>query len=245
MRYDILGVGFDNLSPEQAAERAMELMERGGKGYVVTPNPEIVNICRKDPEARRAVNDAFMVLPDGIGIVYASKLLGYPIRRRSPGIEFASLLMDKFSKGGKKLFLLGAKPDVAEEAAEKLRESHPGLEVCGTQDGYFKDDGPVVEKINQSGADAVFVCLGAPKQELWMAENARFLNASLLAGLGGSLDVFAGRVRRAPLIWRKLNLEWLYRIMHMRGRGLRIFRLPAFLFAAAISAVKRGFMKHD
>ncbi len=244
MRYNILGVGFDDCSLSQAADAAAALMEAGRRGYVATPNPEIVCLCQKDPDALAVVNGAALVLPDGIGIVYASRLLGYPIKTRVPGIEFAGALMDRMAAAGKKLFLLGAKPGVAAQAAENLARSHPGLIVCGTHDGYFRDDGPVVEEINRSGADAVFVCLGAPKQELWMAKNGQVVRAPLMAGLGGSLDVFAGKVRRAPEVWQKLGLEWLYRALSDRGRFLRVLKLPVFLFKVIGMRLRRG-RKHD
>ena len=130
---------------------------------------------------------------------------------------------------GKSLFLLGAKPGVAEMAAEKLEQQYPGLRVVGTHDGYFKEDAPVVEMIAASGADCVFVCLGAPKQEFWMRKNGQATGASLLCGLGGSLDVFAGVVERAPKFWCNHGLEWFYRLCKEPRRIGRMMKLPLFL----------------
>ena len=130
---------------------------------------------------------------------------------------------------GKALYLLGAKPGVAEQAAKNLVEKHPGLRIAGTHDGYFKEDGPIVEDIHRSGADVVFVCLGAPKQELWMARNAAATGAHLLCGLGGSLDVFAGVVERAPEFWCNHGLEWFYRLCKEPRRIGRMMKLPLFL----------------
>ena len=137
--------------------------------------------------------------------------------------------MDKLAEEGKSLYLLGAKPGVAEQAGAKLAAAHPGLRIAGTHDGYFKEDGPVVAAIRQSGADVVFVCLGAPKQEKWMAKNGTATGARLLCGLGGSLDVFAGVVERAPESWQKMGLEWLYRLMKEPSRIGRMMKLPLFL----------------
>ena len=229
MRIDVLGVGFDNLTLAEAAERGMELLHTEGARYVVTPNPEIVEVCREDPAAREAVNGAALVLPDGIGVIKGAAMLGTPLKERVPGVEFATRLLERMAGEGKSLYLLGAKPGVAELAAERLKERYPGLRIAGTHDGYFQDDGPIVEDIRQSGADAVFVCLGAPKQELWMARNGPATGARLLCGLGGSLDVFAGTVKRAPKFWRDHGLEWFYRLCSDPRRLGRMIKLPLFL----------------
>lgn len=229
MRIDVLGVGFDNLTLEEAAEQGMALLCGEGTHYVVTPNPEIVEVCRQDPAALAAVNGASLVLPDGIGVVKGAAMLGTPLKGRVPGIEFAARLLEKMAGEGMSLYLLGAKPGVAETAAERLREQHPGLRIAGTHDGYFREDGPIVEEIRKSGADAVFVCLGAPKQELWMAKNGAATGAHLLCGLGGSLDVFAGTVQRAPKFWRDHGLEWFYRLCSDPRRLGRMVKLPLFL----------------
>ena len=211
MRIDVLGVGFDNLTMAEAVERGMELVRSPGPHYVVTPNPEIVEVCREDSGARAAVNGADLVLPDGIGVIKGAAMLGTPL------------------KEGKSLYLLGAKPGVAEQAGAKLAAAHPGLRIAGTHDGYFKEDGPVVAAIRQSGADVVFVCLGAPKQEKWMAKNGAATGARLLCGLGGSLDVFAGVVERAPKFWTDHGLEWFYRLCKEPRRIGRMMKLPLFL----------------
>ena len=229
MRIDVLGVGFDNLTLAEAAERGMELLHTEGTRYVVTPNPEIVEVCREDPAAREAVNGAALVLPDGIGVIKGAAMLGTPLKERVPGVEFAAQLLERMAGEGMSLYLLGAKPGVAELAAERLKERYPGLRIAGTHDGYFRDDGPIVEDIRQSGADSVFVCLGAPKQELWMARNGPATGARLLCGLGGSLDVFAGTVKRAPKFWRDHGLEWFYRLCSDPRRLGRMMKLPLFL----------------
>ena len=229
MRVDVLGVGFDNLTLDEAVARGMELVCGEGTHYVVTPNPEIVEVCRENPAARDAVNGADLVLPDGVGVVKGAAMLGTPLKEKTPGIEFAAGLMGKMAQQGKSLYLLGAKPGVAELAGQRLTQRYPGLRIAGTHDGYFKEDGPVVEAIRQSGADAVFVCLGAPKQELWMAKNGSATGAHLLCGLGGSLDVFAGVVARAPKFWSDHGLEWFYRLCKEPRRIGRMMKLPLFL----------------
>ena len=164
MRIDVLGVGVDNVTMEEAVERGMSLLHSEGSHYVVTPNPEIVEVCREDADANRAVNGADLVLPDGIGVIKGSAILVTPFKERTPGIEFAGGIMERMAKEGLSLYLLGAKPGIAEQAAENLTARYPGLVIAGTHDGYFKEDAPVVEDIRRSGADCGFGCLGAPKQ---------------------------------------------------------------------------------
>jgi len=238
LRTDILGVGFDSITLPQAVEKAVDLLERGGTHYVVTPNPELVQRAGKEPPFRDVLNGADLVLPDGVGITYAAKILGRPLAARVPGIDFAAALCGELAKSGRKLFLLGAKPGVAEQAAENLKKEHPGLTVCGVHDGYFKEDGPVAAEIRAAGADVVFVCLGFPRQEYWMAQHGGETGAALLVGLGGSLDVFAGQVKRAPKGFQKLGLEWLYRLITQPSRIGRMAKLPLFLVSAVRAKIK-------
>ncbi len=229
MRTEVLGVGFDSVTMSEALDAAEKLMERPGADYIVTPNPEIVMACREDPEVKRAVEGASLVLPDGIGVIYGAKILGTPLKAKVPGADFAENLMARMAGKGRSVYLLGAKPGVAELAGEKLSAKYPGLRIAGTADGYFKDDGPVIEAINAARPDLLLVCLGAPKQEKWMAANRDKLTVPLMAGLGGSLDVYAGAVKRAPEVWQKLELEWLYRLIKQPSRLGRMMKLPKFL----------------
>lgn len=229
MRVDILGVGFDNMTMDEALAEGMRLMETEGAHYVVTPNPEIVEVCREDPEAMEAVKNASLVIADGIGVIYGAKIMKTPLKEKLPGVEYAMRLMEKMAESGKSLFLLGAKPGVAEEAARRLQEQYSGLRIAGTHDGYFKEDETVVQAIRESGADVVFVCLGAPKQEKWMLKNGEATGAHLLLGLGGCLDVFSGTVQRAPKVFQKLGLEWFYRLIKNPSRAGRMMKLPLFL----------------
>jgi len=229
MRVEILGVGFDNITMDQAVAEGVRLMNAEGAHYVVTPNPEIVEVCREDEEAMEAVTNADLVIADGIGIIYGAKILGTPLKERLPGIEFAQRLMEQMAVNGKTLFLLGAKSGVAEEAARRLQEKYPGLKIAGTHDGYFKEDKGVVNAIRESGADVVFVCLGAPKQEKWIRKNGDATGAHLLLGLGGCLDIFSGTVQRAPEIYQKLGMEWFHRLIKNPSRAGRMMKLPLFL----------------
>ena len=236
MRTDVLGVAFDNVTLEEAVDRALAMLEEEGPHLVATPNPEIVQRANKDPEFAGILAEADLVIPDGVGVMYAARILGRPLKARVPGIDFAAELMKRGA--GKRLFLLGAAPGVAEQAAVNLRAAYPGLVVCGAHDGYFQEDGPVIEAIRAARSDIVFVCLGSPKQEKWIAAHGEAAGARLYIGLGGSLDVFAGRVARAPERFQRLGLEWLYRLAKEPSRIGRMAKLPLFLVSAVGERVR-------
>ena len=186
MRTDVLGVGFDDISVTEACVYAYEAFDAEKKACIVTPNPEIVWACRQNEELRGALNSAGLVLPDGIGIIIAARILGTPVKAgRVPGIDFIAALFSKMAEAGKSVFLYGAKPGVADEAGARLTEKYPGLIIAGTSDGYTADDALVIEQINAARPDLLLVCLGSPKQELWMAQNISRLDVRLCAGLGG------------------------------------------------------------
>lgn len=233
MRIDVLGVGFDNVTMAEAVAHGRELLDAGGCHYVVTPNPEIVEACRADAEAMAAVNGADLVLPDGIGVIYGAKMLKTPLKERVPGIEFGTAMLEYCAKSGKSVFFLGAKSGVAEQAAENLKNRFDGLIVAGTKDGYFKDDAAAAAAIRESGAEMALICLGAPKQEKFMAKYGAATGARLLLGLGGSLDVFAGVAQRAPEFYVNHNLEWFYRLIKNPSRIGRMMKLPLFLVHVA------------
>ena len=232
-RTDVLGVGFDNVTKAEAVERALELIDAREGRYVVTPNPEIVMLAKENPALKEALAGADIVLPDGAGIVKGAAILGRPMKEKVPGIDFACGVMAQLAERGGSVYLFGAKPGVAEAAAETLRTKFPGLVISGTSDGYFSDDGPIIEKIKDAAPDFLLVCLGAPKQELWMAKMSGKLLVGLMVGLGGSLDVFAGTVKRAPEARQKLDLEWLYRLLKEPRRIGRMMKLPLFVIEAA------------
>ena len=231
MRTNILGVGFDNITKEDAVQTALRTIDSGEKAYIVTPNPEIVWLTRGNELLKDALCGAGLVLADGVGITIAAKILRTPLQERIPGIDFAASLFEVLSRRGDSLYLFGAKPGVAEIAGESLKKAHPGIKISGVSDGYFTDSTPVVEKINEAKPDVLLCCLGAPKQELWMMENLKNLNVKLCLGLGGSLDVYAGVVKRAPKFFQRAGLEWFYRLMKEPRRIKRMIKLPLFLLA--------------
>ncbi len=233
MKKDILGVRFDDVSRQEAAQLGAAMLEQDQFHYVVTPNPEFILAAEKDADFRQVLNSADLVIPDGIGVVYSAKILGTPLKERVPGIEFAADMLAKLDQMGGRLYLLGAKPGVAQEAGRRILERHPNIVLCGTHDGYFKDEEAVLLEVAAARPDLLFVCLGAPKQEKWMARWGRHTGARLAIGLGGALDVFAGNVERAPESWRKLGLEWAYRLKKEPQRAGRMAKLPLVLIKSA------------
>ena len=231
LKTNVMGVQFDNCTMDEILARAEQMLLRREKGYCVTPNAEIVYEAIHDEAYRDLLNGAAIVLPDGAGVVLGAKILGRPLKAKVPGIEFGDHLCRVLASHGMRLFLLGGKPGVAEAAGEKLKEKHPGLTVCGTADGYFQDPSPVIAAVNAAKPDVLFVCLGAPKQEIFMATQRDALDVTLMAGLGGSLDGYAGLARRAPRWMISCNLEWLYRLLKEPKRFVRMLRLPKFVFA--------------
>lgn len=238
MKTEVMGVMFDNVTMDEAIQRAAELLRSPEASYCVTPNAEIVYEAMQDEKFREVINNADLVLPDGAGVVLGAKILKTPLKQKVAGIDFADRLLGVLEDNGKTLYLLGGKPGIGELAAEKMKEKHPALQIVGIADGYFQDEAPVVAAINAVQPDALFVCLGAPKQEKFMAEHRSRLNVRFMVGLGGSLDGFAGTVKRAPKWMIRLQLEWLYRLIKEPKRFKRMLRLPKFIWATVKTRMK-------
>ena len=233
MKTEILGIQFDNLSREEAKAAGAAMLRSQDFHYAVTPNPEFILAADKDLEFQKILNKADLVLPDGIGVVYSAQILGRPLKGRVAGFDFACDMLDVLDQLGGRLYLLGAKPGVAGEAGRQILETHPNIVLCGVHDGYFKDSDPVARQVAEARPDLLFVCLGAPKQEKWIARFGLLTGAKLAIGLGGCLDVFAGNVERAPEKWQKAGMEWAYRLMKEPKRIGRMAKLPLVLVKAA------------
>ena len=209
MKTTVLGVAYDNITMAEALARGRELLAGSETAYCVTPNAEMAYEAMHDAEFCSILNGAALVLPDGAGVILGAKIVRTPLKEKVAGIDFAQNMLAVFEETGSRLYLLGSKPGIAELAAEKMLQKHPKLCICGIRDGYFQDEAEVVQAINEAKADAVYVCLGSPKQERFMYAHRGELNARLLVGLGGTLDGIAGTVKRAPKWMIRLQLEWL------------------------------------
>lgn len=231
MKINILGVAFDALTLGEAEERADALLCSGAGGYIVTANPEIVLRCREDAAYAAAVNGAKLVLADGVGDLCAARILGTPLPGRVAGADLVPRLLARLAERGGSVFLYGARPGVAERAGESLQSACPGLRIAGTENGYISDETALFEALEREKPDLLLLGLGAPRQELWMAEN-RQRTPAVMIGVGGLLDVFTGDIPRAPKAWQRLGLEWLYRLLREPRRFKRVIRLPKILLLA-------------
>ena len=230
-KVNILGVKIDKVSIPEAVDMIMDFIENGEKARAVyTPNSEIVMQGYRDDAIREILNDASLLTADGIGVVYASKILKNPIYERCAGYDVACQLLKKMGEKGKSVYLFGSKPGVAEKAAKEMLQKYPGLVISGCADGYFDSEKErlIIDDINLKKPDVLFVCLGAPKQEKWIYEHKGILNCKVCMGLGGSLDVFAGTVQRAPEFYQNHGIEWLYRLIKEPKRFFRMLDLPKF-----------------
>ncbi len=229
MKTDIMGVLFDDFEVGQTVHKALDALKENKKFFIVTPNPEIVNLSISDSSYRAVLNSADVVTPDGIGIVYASKILGGSIRKRAAGFDIVKGILSGLNDLGGSVYLFGGKPGVAKLAATEIIKEFQNIKIAGTHHGYFDDDEAIINDINVNNPDLLLVCLGAPKQEMWINKNKSVLNAGIFIGAGGSIDVLAGKTKRAPELFIKLNLEWLYRLIKEPKRVGRMAKIPVFL----------------
>jgi len=235
MEYDkinVRGIDFAAVDMNEAVGICRDLFNSDGLPKIIhTPNAEIVQLCIEQPEYYNLINRADLIIPDGAGVILAAKILKTPlVKGRVAGIELGENLIKLSAELGWKVFLYGGEPDVADMAAANLTAKYPNLIICGTNDGFEKDNDVVINKINDSGAEFLIVCLGVPRQEKWMRDNIDKLNVKLMVGLGGSIDGYAGIVKRAPKLFLKLNLEWFYRLIKQPSRIGRMMKLPKFIF---------------
>lgn len=228
---DILGVKFSPLGVKASADYILKMTEDEGFHYVFTPNSEIVMAAENDEKFKNILNSADLITADGIGIIYASKIFGTPINERASGYDISLSLLEGMAAKGRSLYLFGAAPGVAEKAAGNITAKFPGIKIVGTHDGYFDElkEKEIIEDINLKKPDVLFVCLGAPKQEMWIFDHKDRLEVKVAMGLGGCLDVYAGNTKRAPEIFIKLGLEWFYRLIKEPKRFFRMLALPKFM----------------
>lgn len=231
MRVNLLGAGIDNLNMQETVHKIAAFIKSGGRPrQVVTLNPEYLYRAQDQPKLMNLVNEADLVTPDGAGIVWACKMAGTPVPERVTGIDLMLNLMPLAEKEGWGIFLLGAAPGVADEAAENLRKQYPALRIVGTRHGYFKadEDREIVEQIKAARPQLLFVALGMPKQEQWIRKYKDEMQVPVAMGVGGSLDVIAGRVERVSPLLQRLQLEWLGRLIKEPHRWRRQLVLPKF-----------------
>lgn len=233
MKVHILGTAIDAVDLNTAVDILDSFLSSGKPHVVATPNAEIVYAARHDGALQEVLRRASLVVPDGAGLVLAARLRGKPLHTRVAGIDLVTAWFGRH-QGPLRVFLLGAKPGVAETAAQKLTSRFPELRIVGTQHGYFKteDEAQIIDQMRSAAVDVLLVGLGSPRQELFLMNHLGDQAWRVAIGVGGSFDVYAGLLRRAPKLMRRLGLEWLYRLCQEPSRLGRMLNLPRFLWAA-------------
>jgi len=233
----LLGVKVNNLSIDEILETIDSFIKNGGSHLIVTLGVEMVMAAQSDKEYRDVINGASLVVPDSVGILWAAKRKGILLKERAPGIEIIERAASESGKFPWRTFFLGASPDVAKTAAEKLKEKYPDFNWVGEHHGYFDKDEEVIRKIREARSEIVYIAMGFPAQEKWFQKNRELLGNIVAIGVGGSFDVLSGSIKRAPTFFRKLGMEWFYRLVTQPGRILRMMALPAFVLKVLIKGV--------
>jgi len=242
---DVLGCRVDALDAAAAVERVMQLARGDAASVVVTLGTEMVVRARRDPEFRAVVARSALSLCDTIGVLLAARLRGVKIPERVSGVDIIDPIAEACARDDVAIYLIGGKGDTAARAARAIVLRHPSLRIVGARDGYFSDaeSGAVASAIARSGARILFLGLGSPKQEMWLARYLQETGCSVGIGIGGSLDVLAGNVERAPELWRKINLEWLHRLVREPSRWRRQLALPQFAVLVARDAARAAIVR--
>jgi len=240
----ILGIRVDEIQMQEARGLILDRLrlprEQRGFAQVVTLNPEGVMLARQDPALRRILEEAALVTADGYGLLWAAQKLGHPLPERVTGIDLIAKLAEAAAQDSRSLYLLGARPGYAELAAETLRSRYPGLIIAGVENGYFRDREPeVLAALHKAKPDILLTALGMPYQEHWLYGHRALLSGMVAVGVGGSFDVLAGKVKRAPRLWQALRLEWLWRLLADPKRWRRSLAIPRFMRAVLAEAKKQ------
>lgn len=231
-KIDVLSVYFDNVTLIEMRNNIKRffLADEGKNLFIVTANPEIVDYATENEPYRKLINSADYVVPDGTGIVKAASILKTPLKTRVPGIELMEECLKIANANKQKVFLLGATNEVVKMAVQKLSENYPEIDFDFHHGFFDLTDEMVLKQVTSSKPDYIFVGMGYPRQEQWIERHAHRFNKTVLMGVGGSIEVFSGNKKRAPVIFRKLNLEWVYRLLIDWKRIGRIKAIPKFLF---------------
>lgn len=249
----VLGIDIDKVDMKEATNRCISAIENNKKFFVVTPNAEIVVNAGENKALFDVIKKADMVVPDGMGIVMASKILSNPLNERVTGIDLMESLLKYCNENNKSIFLLGAKDGIASKAAENIKAKYPNLIIAGTHHGYYKgihsghkgheEELSVINQINVANPDVVFVAFGSPKQEFFIDSYKENINAKVFIGVGGSFDVYSGILDRAPEFYQKYGIEWLYRAIKEPFRIKRLGALPLFVVRVVLNKDKNKFTK--
>ena len=229
MNMELLGFNIDNYTFDEAIEKTKQLIDSQKVSQIVTINPEMIQFAEKNPDFANIINNSELIIPDGIGIEIGLKLTGQNLKR-IPGIDFAKRLLQEAAINNIPVAIIGAKEEVIVKAIENLKKEITGLNIIYYHNGYFSNNETIYTELKQKSPKLILVALGSPKQEEFIYNAKNIINPALMIGIGGSLDVWSGYVKRAPKIFQMLGLEWLYRTISQPARFKRIFpTLPMFL----------------
>lgn len=237
---NIFGVKIFNIDFKEAINIANKFLKEERNHSIITPNTEIVMAAKDDEELRYIINGADLVIPDGIGLIYGSKMRGHPLKERVTGYDVSMELLKILNESGGSLYMLGGKPGVTDKAEEKIKKDYENINIVGHHHGYFKgihrgmkgdpEELEIIEEINSLKPDIIFLGLGFPKQEMFINEYKDKLNSKIIIGNGGVMDILAGNIKIAPKIFIKLHLEWFYRLLKEPSRIKRQVAIPKFIF---------------
>lgn len=223
---------------EKFANEVHNKIKKSQKCFIVTANPEIISFANSNASYKEAIDAADYIIPDGIGIILASRILGKPLNQRLTGFDFSELLLNLANKKRYSIYFLGAKEEIIPLTVKNIERKFPNITIAGYHHGFFRsDDESIIREIKATNPDIVLVGLGVPKQERWISKNIHQFDKGIFIGIGGSFNVWAGVVKRAPKFWRNLNLEWLYRLILEPSRLKRAVSIPIFL----IQVLKRKY----
>ena len=229
----ILGIDVDNIDVNEAGQITKELIENSNKTckVIVAPNTEFIMMAQKDEEFYNILRGADLATPDSVGVMIGSKLQKKPLKQRIPGQMYFRKVLEVGEKEGWTFYLLGGKDDVPALAAENVKKIYPNIKIVGYHEGFFEKDSEekVIEEINKLQPNVLFVAMGAPIQEKWIAKHKDKLKVDVAAGQGGTFDYEAGKIKRAPVIFQKLGIEWFWRLILQPSRIFRMIVLPIYL----------------
>ncbi|BBH23887.1 acetylglucosaminyldiphosphoundecaprenol acetyl-beta-D-mannosaminyltransferase [Paenibacillus baekrokdamisoli] len=227
----IYGIRFSKLNMTDTVQYLINRVERREPTQVITGNPIMVMAALEQPNFHRVMCDAELVVPDGTGVVWAAKHIGQPVTERVAGYDLLHRLMQIGEQRSWRVFLLGTTQAIIEQTAIKLQEQYPGVTIVGYRNGYFgpDQDEEVVQYIRASESDLLFVARSVDTQEPWISKYKEAFGVPVIMGVGGSFDVISGNLKRAPKIFQKMRMEWLYRLLQQPSRYKRMFALPKFV----------------
>ncbi|ONK21046.1 glycosyltransferase [Bacillus sp. VT-16-64] len=243
-KVDVLGIEFDNMTQKQMIDMIKTRIKQKKKTFIVTANPEIVMKAQRDQDYKDTLQSADFIIPDGVGIMLGAKMLKRPLLERVAGFDLMTELLAVANQDCLNVFFLGSKDNVIQMMIRNVKQEYPNVQIGGYHHGYFEGNDPrITDMVKKANSDLVFVAMGFPRQERWIQKNVNVFEKGIFIGVGGSFDVLAGVVKRAPTIWRSWKIEWLYRLCKQPSRWKRMTCLPLFVLKILGSTASDTFKK--